>query len=171
MGIHRTIRRRSALCGFTLIEASLTTIIVGVAFLAMLQLFATGTKVQATDMRLTSGLSLIKNVHEMALGMAFTSPTTPAVWGLDAGEDADSPMDWDDVNDLAGRTFSPPIDGGGNPIADMDSWSQTVQVRNVDPNGLDTFLPNGSSNAVQFTVVVTHGSAEVSRLSWIIFGN
>jgi type II secretory pathway pseudopilin PulG len=171
MRIHRPIIRNHGPRGFTLIEASLTTIIVGVAFLAMLQLFATGTKVQATDIQLTSGLSLIKNVHEMALGLAFRSASTPAVWGLDADDDPNSPADWDDINDLAGQTFDPPIDGGGHPIADMDGWKQTIQVRNVDPNGLETLLPNGSSNAVQFTVIVTHGTAEVSRLSWFMFGN
>lgn len=155
--------------GFTLIEASLTTVIIGVAFVAMLQLFATGTAAQATGAELTSGLSIAKSIREMTMTMTYTSSTTPATWGLDAGENVATPGDWDDLNDLDNRVFDPPIDARGHGIPDMSGWKQTVNVESVDSNGLDTVLPDGSSRALRITTIVTHGSEEVCRLSWYAF--
>ena len=159
-------RRRG---GFTLIEASLTTVIVGVAFVAMLSLFATGTQVQSTSAELTTGVNLAKNVREMAMTMAFTSPATPGTWGRDSGELAGNPGAWDDLNDMDNAVFSPPVDARGTAIENADGWQQTVNVQCVDVNGMESVLPDGTSNAVRITVIVTRHSNEVYRLSWYAF--
>jgi MSHA pilin protein MshD len=156
--------------GFTLIEAALTTVIIGVAFVAMLTLFAAGTSINGDTAQITTGMNLAKNVREMAMTMRFTSPTRPATWGRDAGEAANVPADWDDLNDLDNVTFDPPVDAAGNAIADLSGWQQTVDVECVDANGLGTVLPNGgSADAVRVTTIITHGSSEVWRMSWYAF--
>lgn len=155
--------------GFTLIEAALTTVIVGVAFVAMLSLFATGTSVQKTSAELTTGMNLAKNVREMAMTMSFTSTASPTTWGRDAGETATAPGSWDDLNDLDNAVFDPPRDARGMTIENLDGWQQTVDVQCVDVNGIESVLPNGTSNAVRVTAIVTRNGAEVCRLSWYAF--
>ena len=56
-------RRRNR--GFTLIEAAMTTVIIGVGFVAMLQLLATGTASNIEGAQTTTGINLAKNVREM----------------------------------------------------------------------------------------------------------
>lgn len=160
---------RPARRGFTLIEASLTTVIIGVAFVAMLQLFAAGTNAQATGAQLTSGINIAKSVRELSVGMAFSSPATPNNWGLDAGESADDPSGCDDINDLDNRVFDPPVDARGHEMTDMAGWKQTVSVQSVDPNGVESVLPDGTTRAVRVLTIVTHGSEEICRLSWYAF--
>ncbi|HEV7300184.1 MAG TPA: type II secretion system protein [Tepidisphaeraceae bacterium] len=155
--------------GFTLIEAALTTVIVGVAFVAMLTLFAAGTSVNNTSASMTTGMHLAKSVREMAMTMEFTSPASPGTWGRDSGETATNPGAWDDLNDLDNASFSPPIDGGGNVIPNMENWRQTIDVRCVDVNGMETLLPDGTSEAIRITTIVTRGTDEVCRLSWYAF--
>ena len=169
MATRTTYLRHSRTSGFTLIEAALTTVIVGVAFVAMLTLFAAGTGVNNTSAAMTTGMHLAKNVREMAMTMEFTSPMSPSTWGRDSGEGATSPGTWDDLNDLDNASFSPPIDASGAPIAGMDNWRQTIDVRCVDVNGMETLLPDGTSEALRITTIVTRGSEEVCRLSWYAF--
>jgi type II secretory pathway pseudopilin PulG len=164
-----TSRRVGHRRGFTLIEAALTTVIVGVAFVAMLSLFAAGTSVQNSAADLTTGMNLAKNVREMAMTMKFTSPTSPNTWGRDTGESADAPGTWDDLNDLDNAVFSPALDARGSIIPNTEGWQQTVDVQCVDVNGMESVLPNGVSDALRITTIVTHRNSEVCRLSWYAF--
>ncbi len=71
-----TYRRR----GFTLIEAAWVTVIVGVGAVAMLELLATGTNVNAAGNQMTTAVNLANNIHEVALGLDFNDPEQPTTW-------------------------------------------------------------------------------------------
>jgi len=57
---HRRARR-----GFTLIEAALTTVIIGVGVMSMMQLLAAGTASNLGSAELTTGINLAKNIREI----------------------------------------------------------------------------------------------------------
>jgi prepilin-type N-terminal cleavage/methylation domain-containing protein len=162
---NRRPRRR----GFTLIETALTVTIVGVAIVSLVQLLAAGTVANVDSAELTTGVTLARNVREFSLRLAFMDPTTPSTWGLDAGESAADPTTFDDSNDLAGRTFSPPIDSAGKKLTGFDDWSQVTSVVTVDPSRLTTAVPNGTTPANRITVTVYHHQHKVCDLTWYTF--
>jgi prepilin-type N-terminal cleavage/methylation domain-containing protein len=157
--------------GFTLIETALTVTIVGVAIVSLVQLLAAGTVANVDSAELTTGVTLARNVREFSLRLAFMDSTTPSTWGLDAGESAADPTTFDDSNDLAGRTFSPPIDSAGKKLTGFDDWSQATSVVTVDPNRLNTTatIPNGSTPVNRITVTVFHHQHKVCDLTWYAF--
>lgn len=82
------------------------TVIVGIGAIAMMELLATGTAVNAAGTEMTIAVNLANNVREIALGMAFADPQAPTQWTSRAA----SVAAYDNVTDLDGQTFSPPPD-------------------------------------------------------------
>src|SRR5690349_710230 len=62
-------RRRG---GFTLIEASLATVIIGVGFLSTLTLIAAGTRANLQGAEMSTGVNLARSMREMALQRPYT---------------------------------------------------------------------------------------------------
>ena len=152
--------------GFTLIEAALVLAIISFGVLAMLQLLAAGTVSNSEGAEMTTAMNLAKNVREMCVGMHCVDPTTPTNWGAEPGETLAT---YDDIDDLAGRSFSPPIDARRTVLTELDNWVQSISVVNVDADRLTTVVPNGSSPAYRITCVVTNNGREVYRMSWVAF--
>lgn len=152
--------------GFTLIEAALVMTIISVGVMAMLELLATGTVSNAEGAETTVAYNLAKNVREMTFGMAIADPTSPTNWGVESGETLAT---YDDIDDLDGQSFSPPIDGRRQPLNDLTGWRQTVTVRSVDPDRMTLAVPNGSTPALRVTVTVSHHGKDVATLSWLAF--
>src|SRR4051812_17096804 len=66
--------------GFTLIEAAMVTVIVGVGVVGMLELLAAGTMSNTKGTELTTAINLANNVREITLGLQFVDPDQPTVW-------------------------------------------------------------------------------------------
>src|SRR3954466_8404545 len=83
-GSRRAPARGAGRRGFTLMEASLVTVVIGVGVVAMLQLLATGTMVNGYSNEQTTAGNLANNVHEIAVGVPCydpdTLPKTPPGW-------------------------------------------------------------------------------------------
>src|SRR5690349_12927569 len=90
--------------GFTLIEAAMATVIIGVAFTAMLQLIAKGTEANNDGTELTTAINLAGNIHEAGIRLTY-----------------------DSIFDLRG-TFSPPVNAKRQSISSMTGWAQVVSV-------------------------------------------
>ena len=157
-----SLRRR----GFTLIEAALVTSIIGFGVMSMLTLLASGTAANNQATELTMGLNLAKNIREMSLGLQFADPTTPAHWGPETGETLAT---YDDVDDLDGRTFSPPIDARRQTLSNYSGWAQQVTVETVDPALLTGAVPKGSAPGNRVIVNVTHNGKNICSMSWMTF--
>jgi outer membrane murein-binding lipoprotein Lpp len=95
-----------------LVEAAWVTVIVGVGAIAMMELLVAGTASNAAGNQTTTAVNLANNVHEIALGMAFADPENKTAWtSREATVSA-----YDNVTDLDGQTFSPPLDVRRLPI-------------------------------------------------------
>ena len=132
--------------GFTLIEASLATVIIGVGVVAMLELIAAGTRVNVDGAERTTATNLAKNVREYALKLNFAQMAA-----------------------LGGAQWTPPIDSRGMQMADFDGWAQTVSVSAVNPKSLNSTVTTTGAVAVRVTVVVTHHGDQHCTLSWHAF--
>ena len=158
------IRRRR---GFTLIEAALVTVICGVGTVAVLQLMAAGTVSSRAAYDQTTGMNLVKNIREMTWAMSFCDALNPTHFGRESGET--SLPYYDDLDDLNGLTFSPPIDARRKVLTDMQGWEQSIQCHSVSPDWLTLEVPNGSTRALRMTVTVRHHGKVVCTQSWVAF--
>lgn len=178
-----SIRSRRVRRGFTLIEAALTTIIVGLGITASMQLFASCTIENRASAQLSVAMLMASNVREAMGGLSFRDPgTLGAVFGPETGETLAT---WEDVDDFDGSTFNPPIDSLRQPISDQSQYTQVVSIWPVDPNQLSLNSNESSpeipkttyTGAVRVRVRVLYQTSpadvasEVYRTSWIRVDN
>jgi type II secretory pathway pseudopilin PulG len=142
MSLFRTSRRR----GFTLMEAALTTIIVGVGMAAMMQLLAAGTVNNIQAFETTTGSNVAKSIHEAMIQMTFAQVTA-----------------------MNGQTYEPPIDSCQHSITSLTNWQQSVTVQPVNPDSLTQNVVDPDPDAVRVTVDVSHNGNEVCQVSWYSF--
>jgi prepilin-type N-terminal cleavage/methylation domain-containing protein len=136
--------RRAGRRGFTLIEAAMATVIIGVAFTAMLQLLAAGTVANRESTDLTTAINLANNIHEAAMRMPY-----------------------DDLFDLEGP-HNPAVDSRLQNLNGMPGWSQVVDVRYVDHSRLTLPVPDTQLEpTTRITVSVQRHGKEIYKMSWI----
>lgn len=178
----RRSRRRQG--GFTLIEASLTTIIVGTGVLAILAAQQAYHMKNNWATRTSTAMLLANELRERTLSLPLHDPITS---DTNLGPEADEtvPLAFDDLDDFAGTvtagvgsgtSFNPPINALGLPLDDLGAWTQTIKVENVLPDYIDaTFTqPLGTTDMVRVTVTVsytdpgTNQSETITELTWIV---
>ena len=137
-------RRRRG--GFTLIEASLAIVIIGVGVVAAMELLAVGSKVNGESHRLTTGMNLAANVRELA------QEKTGA-----------------EVLALNGQAFSPPRDARNAPIDGLGGWQQVVTAARVVPGDVkSTSGAPATSRLIRLSVGVQYRGRDVTSESWLV---
>ena len=179
MNSRHVLRQR----GFTLIEASLVTVIVGVGVLAIVSAQQAYHQQNDISTRMGTALLLANEMRELTLGLPQHSPISgTATFGPEANET--NPTQYDDLDDFAGTngkgtTITPPMNSLRQTIPNMTGWSQVVTVENVLPNFLNatTPAPQGSTDTLRITCAVLYqppgakAPYEVTRLTWVRAGN
>lgn len=157
--------------GFTLIEAAITTVIIGVGCVSMLALLGAGTMANNEGAELTTAMNLAGNIREAMTGVAFSDPVTPNHWGAETGETTVS--SYDDLDDFDAKSFSPPIDARRVSLgSDYSTWRQGVTVTSVRPDDLTTTMAHLTLPPVQrptsrVTVTIYHNDKTVYSQSWV----
>jgi Tfp pilus assembly protein PilV len=141
---HRQGRRGAR--GFTLIEAAMTTAIIGIGVVALLELLAAGTRSNVNASELVTATNLAKQVRERTLLKTF-----------------------DEVRALNGANEDPPKDAAENEIKQLSGWQQSIKVTPVDPGRLSLDVIDSDPTAVRVMVTISHNKAKVSSASWIRF--
>lgn len=164
----RSSRRRGCASrrGFTLIEAALATVIIGIGVVALLELLAAGTMSNSAGTELTTATSLADNIHEISMVLPFNDPTNGASTST---KETGGPANYNDVWDLNGDTYSPPLDVTRHPLSGFANWGQQVTVQSVQPDTLTASRPNSVTlPTARVTVVITHHGKNVYTASWIV---
>ena len=160
----RPATRRGRRGAFTLIEAMIVMMIVGLGVTAMLELLASGTVANVEGTELTTAVNLANNVREIALDLEFRDPQDPDRWSTRESSIAA----YDDVLDLDHCNFSPPLDVNRLPMGQYEGWTQKVRVRSVDPDALTREAAHITDEPIQrVTVTITHGGRTVYQTSWL----
>lgn len=185
---HPPSRRRprpAARRGFTLIEAALTTVIVGTGVLAIVAAQQAYHQKNAWAQRSGTGMLLANELREMTLSLPLHDPITS---DQNLGPEPNEPQlaDYDDLDDFAGSidgegygsgmTFSPPINALRQAVPDMERWSQEIRVENVLPDYISASFtqPLGTTETVRVTVRVTYQGPidpeprTVTTLTWLV---
>jgi Tfp pilus assembly protein PilV len=132
--------------GFTLIEAALTTMIVGVGLVATMSLLAAGTSSNIDGTATTTGVNLAKNIRELTLKSTFA-----------------------EVRAMNGRTFNPPVDSRGTQVVGFNNWTQSIVVQPVDRDRLSADIVDANPHVVRVTVRVHNNGSYVNELTWYRF--
>lgn len=182
-GRKRSARRQG---GFTLIEASLTTVIIGTGVLAIIAAQQAYHMKNNWATRTSTAMLLANEMRERTLSMPLHDPITgDTMLGPEADEA--TPLAYDDLDDFAGvvtagvgegSAFNPPINALGLSLPELDRWKQTIKVEKVPEDNVDTTFPlpldTGSSKMFRVTVTVfyidpsTGNEEPVTDLSWIV---
>src|SRR3954462_11224114 len=96
--------------GFTLIEAAMTTMIIGVGCVSMLALLGQGTLANNEGTELTTAMNLAGNIREAMAGLNYADPKDPTHWGPETSPTGPAPVEGDvtkynDLDDFDGQTF------------------------------------------------------------------
>ena len=99
----------------------------------------------AESTELTTAMGLASNIHEMSLGVAYSSVMT-----------------------MNAQSYSPPIDARKVAISGMPNWSQVVSVSYVNPDNLTaTVASSPSQRTARITVTISHSGQQVYQESWV----
>jgi hypothetical protein len=178
-------RRNHRACGFTLIEAALTTVIIGTGVLAIVGAQQAYHQKNAWAQRAGTAMLLANEVREMTVPLPIFDPITGQDFiGPEPGEN--TVADYDDLDDFAGvpvdgdypgTSFDPPVDALRREIVDMPGWSQQVTVEGVleENIGSDISLaPGAAGTLTRLRVDVLYQGPNdanpsiITQLSWVI---
>lgn len=174
-------RDRAGRSGFTLIETALATVIVGVGILAIVAAQQGLHIKNATSTNAAIATRLGNEIREMSFTLPRHDPVTKnAFWGAEPNEL--SVDDFDDLDDFdgdgSGLIFSAalnngPINARREIIANMDGWSQIVEVFNVDPFDITATVADNSTDMLRVVVTIQYQGPDddspntLTTVSWI----
>jgi len=148
-----------------MIDTAIATVVIGVGVIGMVKLLAAGTMSNIAGTELTTAVNLANNIHEVALGLAFVDPEQPGARATKEG----SVASYDDLLDLDGDTYSPPLDCRRQPIAAYATWSQAVAVQTVAADNVASVRPNDLTVPMaRVTVTIRHNGKNVYATSWLV---
>jgi type II secretory pathway pseudopilin PulG len=138
--------------GLTLIEASISLVIVStliVVFLNLIGSLARGQQIIASKCPATC---LANQLMAEILQNPYVNPDAANTFGPDAGEAGATRANFDDVDDYSGYVEPSPQLKDGTPVTGYTGWTRTAAVDYINP---DTMAASGTDLGVKrITVVV-----------------
>lgn len=158
------IRHQKSIGGFTLVEVLIATILIGLSIAALVAANGTLTMANGAGADQSTAEFLCEQIRELTAMLAVVDPqTTTTTFGPEeAGVAA-----YDDVDDLDGATFSPPIGADRASLNAFAAFSQQVTVQNVNRSNLDQVVADHASQFVRVTVRVLRNQQEITSASWV----
>ena len=158
------IKHQPSARGFSLIEILIATLLVGLSITAMVVASNSFTMANSAGADLSTAEFLVEQIREMTAMMAVIDPEgKTATFGP---EEAGLAL-YDDVDDLNGGTFSPPIGSDRTALNDLAGYSQRIVVQNVSQTNFNTVVTNHSSAFVRITVTVSLNGRPITSASWL----
>lgn len=117
--------------GFTLVEAAVSVLIVGVMLTASLYAIGGVAKARCVRAGRQDALALAQDLMSEILPAYYRDPTDPTGAygpGTEPGEQEETRADFDDVDDYSNWCASPPQAKDGTPLAGYDGWVRSVSV-------------------------------------------
>jgi prepilin-type N-terminal cleavage/methylation domain-containing protein len=159
-------RNNAARCGFTLIEAMIAMLIIGLTIAALVASTGAFSRTNAAGIDLSTAEFLIEEIRELTASLPVVDPQTgAATFGPEAGET--SLAQCDDLDDFNGASYSPPIDINRAVLASFPNFTQQIQVRNVAVNNFSTVVANHSTNFYRVTVTILMNGSAINSATWI----
>jgi type II secretory pathway pseudopilin PulG len=151
--------------GFTLIEALMAAMLIGLAIAALAASSGAFTMYNAAGVDLSTAEFLIEEVREMTAPLPVVDAVSgTATFGSEAGE---SLATYDDIDDWNNRSYCPPIDVSRTEMPEFDAFTQQITVQNVTTANLTQTATNHSTDLYRVTVTISKAGVPISTSSWI----
>ena len=129
--------------GFTLMEASFAIMIIGFGIVAMMQVFVSGTEVNAFGDDLSKAVFLAEEIRAMTDNTSFGS--------LEATYD--------------GQTYAG-VDANNIAVPGLATFQQAVTVQGINPSTMALYV-GADPQTYRLTVTVSRDGEQLTRLSWL----
>ena len=160
----RAARRR----GFSLVEATLCTLLVGILFTAAVQAVGLSGTIQFKAADRARGRALAWALVDEVVQQKYSLASDPSssvfdlLLGATAGPRAGDRTGFDDVDDYRNYSDAPPLNRDGTAVPGAAGYARRVTVAYADP--LDLTQPSATDTGVKrVTVVVTRNGQTVAR--------
>ena len=149
------LKGRGARRGFSMVEAVFCVFLVSGLVVVSLNTLGASKVAQRSLSDRTRGSLLASALMSEILNQSYEDPNQPPVWGLELSENSLQRSTFDDVDDYADWSASPPQNRDGTTIPGLTGWRQSVNITPVDPEDLNTtrFTETGVKRV---TVTITH---------------
>lgn len=144
--------------GFALMESMISVVLVGALMIVSLQAIGASHRRESTSVDRILAQQLTSALTNEILLQAYQDPdlTQASEIGLEQGEETGNRSLFDDVDDYAGWSSSPPQDRNGVAIPGFSNWTQSADVQWADPM---TLQPKSTrfTGLKQITVTASKG--------------
>lgn len=147
--------------GFSMVEAAFCIVLVGGLVVVSLDTLGASKMAQRNLGERALGQLLASSLMSEIMNQSYKDPNELSVFGLELSEISAARSVFDDVDDYAGWTASPPQNRDGTVIPGLTGWRQTVQVYRADP--ADFAIQKITDSGVkQVTVTITRNNVTVA---------
>lgn len=164
MGHASTSDRAGRREGFTLIEASISIVILAVMVVMALNTLGSSARSKRIQASLSRGPSLAAQLMTEVLQGHYEEPNDSVVFGPEPSETGGTRAAFDDVDDYHGWSATPPQDTDGTAISGLAGWERSVTVVYADPTD-PTATVGDDRGLKRITVTVTSSAGEQSTLT------
>ena len=169
-------RRRSKRPAFSLLEVTISSMIVGVMLVAALNAVGAATTGRFRSGERSQAQLLADALMAEILELHYSEPVDQPTFGPEPGETATATRAaFDDVDDYHGWSSKPPVDEDGTPLGNADNWTRSAVVNYASAANLAVNV--GTDTGIkQIAVTVTNGRAAASAVmvvsdAWQPFAN
>ncbi len=151
--------------GLSLVEATISIILVGLTIVAALNTLGAAKLGRMRNSDRRDAHHLAQALMMEIMRQSYEEPEDPPNPGLgrEAGESDGDRDRWDDVDDYAGWSASPPEDDDNTAIPGHNGWTRSADVQWVVANDLATTSPT-ETGVKRITVKVKHGDETSASL-------
>lgn len=152
--------------GFTLVEALIAVLLVGLAIASLMAANSAFTMANDAGTDLSTAEFLVEQIKELTALLPVVDPNTgdTAPFGPETGETLAT---YDDLDDFDGANYSPPINADRSLLNDYATFSQQVTVENVSASNFEQVVSDHGSSFVRVTVSVYQNSQLITSASWL----
>lgn len=150
--------------GFTLVEAVMSILIVGLMLVAALNTVGASKVAQARNAEQTIGPMLAQDLMAEILTQAYQEPDTTPAFGRESGEYSYSRSAYDDVDDYHGWSASPPKGKDNVALPDLAGWKREVSVVWVN-SALPDVHSVTATGLKRITVTIKYQGRTVAKLT------
>jgi MSHA pilin protein MshD len=146
--------------GFSMVESLICIIIVGVMLTAALRSVGASNTAQASISNRAIGNMLAQSLIDEITAQQFENPSNP-VFGPEAGEN--SRATYNDVDDYANLSESPPKNLDGSTMSNLSGWSRSVDVGWCDPANMNKNITTDTGIKRIYVTVTKNGQLMATR--------
>lgn len=151
------VQRRRSRAGVSMLEATGATLIVGLTLIASMRAVGASVKVQSRTAESEKACFLATAMMTEITRQYYQNPTTPVLFGPEAGETGPNRKNFNDVDDYNGWSESPPQNQDGSLLPDLSGWSRTVTVQWISATDATLTSPT-ETGAKRIMVSVLHNN-------------